>query len=362
MPASMAEEPQTEEPQAPRKSRRNLVQMLAIGVVASIIGIAIALTIDWFPPLASKQAKQVSDLFDVLLVASVPIFVLVEVVVLYCVIKFRQRPGQEMLDGPPIHGDTRVEVVWTAFPALLLIGLCTYTYFVLRSIEKPKPHTMVVNVQGQQFTWNFSYPQLAKGKKFNAVQLYLPKDQPVQFKVRTDDVIHDFWVPDFSIKIDAVPGITTSYRVTPNKLGTYPIVCAELCGIGHSTMRGTVHVVTRQQFRAWLRSQTAPPKAPPGTKGPAAAAAVGKQVFTGDAGCGGCHTLADASSSGKTGPDLDQALKGKDVAFIRQSIVDPNAQIAKGFGKGIMPQDFGQTLSKQQLDALVTYLHDATNK
>jgi cytochrome c oxidase subunit II len=342
--------------------RHQLAQMLMIGVIASIIGIAIALAIDWFPPLASKQAKQVSDLFDVLLVASVPIFVLVEVVVLFSVIRFRQRPGQELEDGPPIHGDTRLEVVWTAFPALLLVGLCTYTYFVLRSIEKPKPNTMIVNVTGQQFTWTFEYPQLAKGKQFNAVQLYLPKDRPVQFKVHTKDVIHDFWVPNFSIKIDAVPGITTSYRITPTRLGNYPIVCAELCGIGHSTMRGTVHVVTPQRFRTWLRTQTAPPKPPPGATGAAAADAVGKQVFTGDAGCAGCHTLADANATGKTGPDLDQALKGKDVAFIRQSIVDPNAMIAKGFGKNIMPQNFGQTLSKQQLDALVTYLHDVTNK
>jgi cytochrome c oxidase subunit 2 len=342
--------------------RHQFAQMLLIGLIASIIGIAIALAIDWFPPLASKQAKQVSDLFDVLLVASVPIFVLVEIVVLFCVFRFRQRPGQELMDGPPIHGDTRLEVVWTAFPAIILVGLCTYTYFVLRSIEKPKPNTMIVNVKGQQFTWTFEYPQLAKGKKFNAIQLYLPKGRPVQFKVRTDDVIHDFWVPNFSIKIDAVPGITTSYRITPTKLGNYPIVCAELCGIGHSTMRGTVHVVTPEKFRAWLRTQTAPPKPPTGATGAAAADAVGKQVFTGDAGCTGCHTLADANATGKTGPDLDQALKGKDMAFIRQSIVDPNAQIAKGFGKGIMPQDFGQTLSKQQLDALVTYLHDVTSK
>jgi cytochrome c oxidase subunit II len=139
-------------------------------------------------------------------------------------------------------------------------------------------------------------------------------------------------------------------------------VCAELCGIGHSTMRGTVHVVTPQKFRAWLRSQTAPPKPPPATSGLAAQAAIGKQVFTGSAGCGGCHTLADAGTTGKTGPDLNQGLKGKDVAFIRQSIVDPNAQITKGFAKNIMPQDFGQTLSKQQLDALVTYLKQATSK
>jgi cytochrome c oxidase subunit 2 len=330
-------------------------------VVASIIGIAIALVVDWFPPLASKQAKEVSSLFDVMLVVSVPVFVLVEVVVVFSVIKFRQRPGQELEDGPPIHGDTRLEVIWTSIPALLLIGLCTYTYFVLRSIEKPKPNTMVVNVRGEQFTWTFRYPEI-KGKQFNAVELYLPKGRPVQFKVRTNDVIHDFWVPNFSMKIDTVPGITTSYRITPDKLGSFPIVCAELCGLGHSTMRGTVHVVTPAQFVAWKRKQTAPPKAPAGATGAAAADAIGKQVFTGSAGCGGCHTLADAGTAGKVGPDLGQALKGKDMAFIRESIVNPNAEIAKGFGKGIMPGNFGQTLTKPQLDALVTYLSDVTNK
>jgi cytochrome c oxidase subunit II len=341
--------------------RHQLATMLIIGVIASIIGIAIALVIDWFPPLASKQAKEISDLFDVLLVVSVPVFVLVEVVVVFCVIRFRQRPGQENLDGPPIHGDTRLEVIWTAIPALLLIGLCTYTYFVLRSIEKAKPDTMVVNVKGEQFTWTFRYPGI-KGKVFNATELYLAKDRPVQFKVRTDDVIHDFWVPNFSMKIDAVPGITTSYRVTPTKLGTYPIVCAELCGIGHSTMRGTVHVVTPAQFAAWRRKQVAPPKPPPGATGAEAEAAIGKQVFTGASGCGGCHKLAEAGTSGQTGPDLDTALKGKDMAFIRESIVNPDAEVAKGFGKGIMPANFGQTLSKDQLDALVTYLFDVTNK
>jgi cytochrome c oxidase subunit II len=341
--------------------RHQLAQMLIIGVIASIIGIAIALVIDWFPPLASKQAKEISDLFDVLLVVSVPVFVLVEVVVVFCVIRFRQRPGQENMDGPPIHGDTRLEVIWTAIPALLLIGLCTYTYFVLRSIEKPKPNTMVVNVKGEQFTWTFRYPGI-KGKTFDAVNLYLPKDRPVQFKVRTSDVIHDFWVPNFSMKVDAVPGITTSYRITPNKLGTFPIVCAELCGLGHATMRGTVHVVTPAQFAAWRRKQVAPPKAPAGVTGAAAQDAIGKQTFTGSAGCGGCHTLADAGTSGKVGPDLGTALKGKDMAFIRESIVNPDAEITKGFGKGIMPGNFGQTLTKQQLAALVTYLFDVTNK
>src|SRR3954447_20329453 len=109
--------------------------MLVIGVVASAGGIAVALAIDWFPQVASTQGEKIDTLFDVLLVASVPIFVLVEVVVLYCVWKLRMRPGQELQDGPPIHGNTMLEVVWTTIPALILVGLCAYAYSVLHDIE-----------------------------------------------------------------------------------------------------------------------------------------------------------------------------------------------------------------------------------
>ena len=96
---------------------------------------------------------------------------------------------------------------------------------------------MQVRVVGQQFTWTFYYRD-ASGKEIASPQLYLPKDRPVKFTLQSKDVLHDFWVPAFRIKIDAVPGITRTYRVTPNRLGNYPIVCAELCGLGHSAMRG----------------------------------------------------------------------------------------------------------------------------
>src|ERR671935_1145760 len=127
----------------PAVRRHRLAQMLIIGLIASAIGIAVALSINWFPAPASTQAKKVDSLFHVLLIASVPIFVLVEVVVLFSVWKFRMRPGDELKDGPPIHGHTLLEVIWTAIPATLLVGLCTYAWVTLRDIER-KPKAEVV--------------------------------------------------------------------------------------------------------------------------------------------------------------------------------------------------------------------------
>src|SRR5947209_807593 len=123
------------------------------GVVAIAIGIPIALLIPWFPSNASIQSGNIRTLYDVLLIVSVPIFVLVETVVLYSVWKFRMRPGQELLDGPPIHGNTRLEVIWTALPAVLIVGLCGYAYSILHSNEATHPHSMVVNVTARQFAF-----------------------------------------------------------------------------------------------------------------------------------------------------------------------------------------------------------------
>jgi cytochrome c oxidase subunit 2 len=231
--------------------------MAVIIVAAAAIGIAIALSIPWFPAQASKQAHEVDTLYTVLLIVSVSIFVLVQTVVLFSVWKFRMRPGEEARDGPPIHGNTRLEVIWTALPTLLITGLCTYAFLVLNQNEERHASELDVNVVGQQFAWQFSYP-MPGGRKIVSDQLYLPYHRPVHFHVKGLDVIHEFWVPAFRLGIDAVPGITTTLRATPSRLGTYPVVCAELCGVGHSTMRAAVHVVTPQRFQAWLTSHSGP--------------------------------------------------------------------------------------------------------
>ena len=162
------------------------------------------------------------------------------------------RPGEELMDGPPIHGNTRLEIVWTAIPAILLVGLCSYAYVVLHDIEKATAGAKLdVRVVGEQFTWTFYYPDQG-GKEVSSHELYVPVDTQVKFTVQSKDVIHDFWVPAFREKIDAVPGINTSYGVHTTRTGDYPVVCAELCGLGHSTMRSTAHVLSKPDFDKWL--------------------------------------------------------------------------------------------------------------
>src|SRR5215218_7036284 len=160
----------------PRRERKRTVQqMVLVGVIASAAGIALGLSIHWFPSADATQADKIDTLWDVLIIATVPVFVLVTVIVLFSVLEFRMRPGEEQLDGPPIHGNTRLEVIWTALPAMLIIALCAYAYIVLHDAEKaPAYKEMHVKVIGQQFTWTFEYTG-NDGKKFTTTQLYVPE-------------------------------------------------------------------------------------------------------------------------------------------------------------------------------------------
>jgi cytochrome c oxidase subunit 2 len=221
-------------------------------------------------------------------------------------------------------------------------------------------------VVGEQFTWTFYYKD-SSGKEVASNQLYLPKDRPILFNVQSKDVLHDFWVPAFRMKIDAVRGITTHYRITPNRLGTYAVVCAELCGLGHAAMRQDAHVITPDQFQQWLskRAQGATAGAPAGGGGGGGGgttAADGKKLFTGAAGCTSCHTLKDAGASGTVGPDLDKVVPTLSKADIMQSIADPNAKITPGYSPNIMPGNFQQTLGDNGIKAIVNYLAEVTKR
>jgi cytochrome c oxidase subunit 2 len=242
-------------------SRRAVVATVVAALTATAIGIALSYAIHWFPVQASTQAHNTDTLYHVLVIASIPIFVLVVTVILFSVWQFRMKPGQELQDGPPIHGNTRLEVIWTAIPALILLGLVSYSFVVLRDNEKkPAGPEMVVEVTGQQFAWSYRYPtSVTGGAPLKTTQLFVPENESVFFKIRSVDVIHAFWIPAFRLQIDAVPGITTSYRATPDRLGSYPVVCNLLCGVGHGLMRSTIHVVTPASFQTWLKAKTSAP-------------------------------------------------------------------------------------------------------
>jgi cytochrome c oxidase subunit 2 len=237
-------------------SRRSLTLTTVAALVAIGIGILLSYAIHWFPLEASEQARRTDTLYHVLVIASIPIFVLVTTVILYCVWQFRMKPGEELKDGPPIHGNTRLEVFWTALPAVLLLGMVGYSFVVLHDNEAKPAREIRIGVTGQQFAWTYQYPpSVTGGAPVNSYQLYIPKGESVKFELHSKDVIHAFWIPAFRVQEDVVPGITTAWRVTATRLGTYPVVCNLLCGLGHSLMRSRVHVVAPAEFQTWINSQ-----------------------------------------------------------------------------------------------------------
>jgi cytochrome c oxidase subunit II len=183
----------------------------------------------------------------------------------------------------------------------------------------------------------------------------LPVDRPIDFKIRSKDVIHSFWVPQFRLKSDAVPGLTTEIRVTPNKTGNYEVVCAELCGLGHSTMRQFVRVLPAKEFQSWVSDEKKAAAGGGAAGGGGGGGAPNAEQTFNSVGCSNCHTLAAAGATAKVGPNLGK-LGDVGAKFIRTSILDPNADVTKGYKPDIMPKDFRTKLSKEELDALVKYL------
>src|SRR3954471_21087385 len=226
--------------------------MLVIGITAAVVGTVVALQINWFPTQGSTAAHKIDTLYDWLLIASVPMFVLVMSVAIYSVVRFRVRPGGPTGDGAPIHGNTRLEIIWVTIPFLIVTALAVYAAVVLAQIEEKKPNELQVRAIGQQFTWHFEYTQ-AGGRKFRSDTLVLPNKRPVYVKINALDVLHSFWVPAFRVKEDAVPGQTDHVRFTPNRLGNYEVVCGELCGLGHATMRVKTVVMQPQKFNQWVQ-------------------------------------------------------------------------------------------------------------
>jgi len=208
---------------------------------------------------------------------------------------------------------------------------------------------LVVCVISQQFSWLFKYPTYGNA---TSSTLHLPLGTTAQLQLQSLDVIHSFWVPEFSQKQDAVPGLLTKLVITPTRTGVFPVICTELCGLGHALMRSQVMVTSKDQFLSWTKRQSAGGATGAGSKS-------GKALFV-DNGCNGCHTFKPAKSTGTIGPDLDnlssyarQAKQPLDT-FIRESIVDPGKYIQPGFPNA-MPGTFS-TLPPAQIDALVKYL------
>ena len=336
--------------------RGSIVQLVAIGVVCGAGAAAVALLIPWLPHAASKQAGRIDFVFWFVTTICIVIFALVAAVIIYSIFKFRAKPGDDE-DGSPIHGNTKLEIVWTAVPAILVTAISIVSAIVLTKNDH-LPHAsaasdplqpLVVNVTAQQFAWSFKYPAFGN---LASARLELPVDAPVKLQITSVDVTHSFWVPEFGQKQDAVPGSVNTLAITPDRMGSFPVICTELCGLGHALMRSTAIVMPRDKFLSWAKGQQ--------QKLGGSGGSAGLAVFKAQS-CSSCHTFVPAGATAKIGPDLDKLPAEAQRAgqpleqFIHESIVNPNAYVEPGYPKNIMPTIFAQ-LPKAQLDALVKFL------
>jgi len=220
----------------------------AVVALAAVIS-AVMLSINWDGAEDSTAAPKIDNLLNIMIVLSSIVFAIVVVALAYALIAFRAKPGDES-DGEPIHGNTRLEIAWTLIPTIIVLFSGGWSWKVLNEIEETDPNHMTVSVFSQQYAWSFGYP----GKEYAYSQgvLHVPVNRQIVFKMHSQDVIHSFWVPQWRIKKDNVPGITTTAVVTPTKTGTYQLICTELCGFGHASMRAKVIVQSQSAFDKWV--------------------------------------------------------------------------------------------------------------
>jgi cytochrome c oxidase subunit 2 len=234
-------------------------------IVLTVITSVIMLIPDWNGEQASTAAPDIDRLLDVMIVLSSFVFSIVMVLLVYALWRWRAKPGDES-DGEPIHGNTRLEIAWTVIPTVIVLFGAAYSWIVLDDIEAKEPDAMPLEITGQQYEWTFDYPE----QGVTSHELHVPVDRQLDMSLRALDVIHSFWVPEWRIKRDLVPGapccsVDDTVVVTPDKEGTFSVICTELCGIGHATMRAPVVVESQAEFDEWASQQDPiPPEGPTG--------------------------------------------------------------------------------------------------
>lgn len=242
--------------------KATLLKLAALATVMSVVISVVMVNINWLGTVGSKEKEQIVTLLNVMIILSAVVFSIVMVMMGYAIWKFRAKPGDES-DGEPIHGNTRLEIIWTVIPTIVVIFAGVYSTIVLDDIEAKAEDgpVMEVNVTAQQFAWRFDYPE----QGITSNELHVPSGTQLELHLNALDVLHSFWVPEWGIKRDLVPGadlpggdeIDDVVRVTPDKPGVYSVVCTELCGWGHATMRAPAVVEDDQaSFDAWAADQT----------------------------------------------------------------------------------------------------------
>jgi cytochrome c oxidase subunit 2 len=336
-------------------TRNNLKHFTIVGILVILLSVIVYVGLaeaKLLPLAAAVQAEPIDQLFKLELTAISFLFSLIVVPLIYSLVVFRRRDG-DTGDGQHFEGNTRLEIFWTVIPLVVVLGLAYLGAENLAAVTRVDPEAMEAKVTGFQWAWRFEYPETG----VTSDELHLVVDRQVVLRMTSPDVLHSFWVPEFRIKQDLVPGIETEYRVTPSELGNYKVRCAELCGTSHAYMESSVIVQTQEEFDAWIKERVEANAAAEASGIPDASR--GQRIYE-SSGCKACHSIDGNPLVGPTWKGLwgeaveleDGSMLTADEAYIIESIREPNARIAKGFAPG-MPQF---NLSDRQIADLIEFI------
>lgn len=331
----------------------SIIALIALVTVLAYLGMVNARLL---PVQASAQSLDIDWLFNLQYKLIAFFFALIVVPIGYSFVVFRRKAGDES-DAEHSEGNTPLEIAWTVVPLIIVVWLGYIGADNLARINAADPNAVEIGVVGFQWKWRFDYPQ-----GFSSDTLYLPANQQVLLRMTSPDVLHSFWVPEFRVKQDVVPGRETLYRITPILVGDYKVRCSELCGASHAYMESAVKVVSRAEYEAWVAEQTAKAQAE------AAAAAAnpdpgrGQKLYE-SLGCKACHSVDGSAGIGPTWkalygsqvPLADGTTVSADDAYLKASILQPGAQTVAGYTAGAMPASFGN-LSDGQLADLIEFM------
>jgi cytochrome c oxidase subunit 2 len=315
--------------------RRPLVVLsLALGLPLVWTSVALAAPGGIGPPAPrTDSGEAISELYWVVFSICAFVFVVVESALVLFVIRFRRRRGMpEDAEGPQIHGNTRLEVIWTIVPALALVGIALFTFARIPAVQAKGSDEFRVRVEAHQFYWQYVYPNGA----ISLDELRLPVGRTVALELTTWDVNHSWWVPPLTGKMDAIAGRTNVLRFEPKRTGTWEGQCAELCGVQHAVMYTRVTVMEQAAFDSWLEQQAEIP-----------AEDLGRQEW--EAVCAKCH---GPGGEGDVGP----AIAGNGTLINRQGLIRllSRGQNTDQF-ESYMPR-VGLGWSGEQYDALIAYV------
>ena len=304
-----------------------------------------------FPEQASTIAPQVDHLLYFLLIVAIFFTLLIFFAIFYFAIRYRRRSEREV--PHVIHGGLTLEILWTVIPFGLTMIMFTWGASIFFRESRPPDNAMQVYVVGKQWMWKLQH--LEGQREIN--ELHVPLGRPIKLTMTSEDVIHSFFVPAFRTKQDVVPGRYTTTWWTPTKVGRYHLFCAEYCGTNHSRMIGWIDVMSPEDYQTWLSGG-----APMGSL-----AENGQKLFESLA-CGNCHKLQGPPGrcpnlTGLFGSNVllssGRTVKA-DEAYIRESILQPEAKVVAGF-QPIMPT-FQGLVTEEGVLQLIEYIKSLNPK